>query len=181
MLKKLALLLIAMLALVQTQAATGDWRVHPYYVGGNIKNVIDTDTKVYYLVGNDLYCYDKTTNTNSSLSKRNQLNGVMVAGIYYNHDKKFLVVTYVDSNIDVVYDNGNVINLPDIKDAVLTQNKAIYDVTFFNGKMAVGTDFGFIVYDTNTMAVIESRLFAVVIPSVIEVGEWTLISRGGYV
>ena len=181
MLKKLALLLIAMLALVQTQAATGDWRVHPYYVGGNIKNVIDTDTKVYYLVGNDLYCYDKTTNTNSSLSKRNQLNGVMVAGIYYNHDKKFLVVTYVDSTIDVIYDNGNVINLPDIKDAVLTQNKAIYDVTFFNGKMAVGTDFGFIVYDTNTMAVIESRLFAVVIPSVIEVGEWTLISRGGYV
>ena len=50
MLKKL-ILLIAVSAMLMAQAQTGDWRVHPYYVGSQITNLIDTDNKIYYLVG----------------------------------------------------------------------------------------------------------------------------------
>lgn len=182
MLKKIGLLIIAMLALTSAaQPGKGDWRMHPYYVSQNIKNIIDTDTKVYYLVGNDLYCYDKANGSNDALNKRGLLNDVIINGIYYNHDKRYLVVTYLNSNIDVVYDNGQVVNLPDIKDLVLTQTKAIYDVTFAHNKMMVATDFGFLVYDDNTMHAIESRLFALAFGSVIEVGEWTVVTRSGYV
>ena len=148
MVKKIGLLLLALVALtVQSASALGDWRMHPYYVGSKINNIIDTDNKVYYLVGNDLFCYDKTTNANESMNKRANLNDVLITGIYYNYDKKYLVITYLDSNIDIVYDDGRVFNLPDIKDAVLTAVKGINDVKFGQDKMFVATEFGMIVYD----------------------------------
>ena len=182
MLKKLVLLLIVMLSLVaQAQVGKGDWRIHPYYVSDNVKNIVDTDNKVYYLVGNDLYCYDKSTATNESLNKRVALNDVLVTNIYYNHLKRYLVVTYLNSNIDVITANGNIINLPDIKDAVLTGLKGINDVTFAPGKMLVATEFGMVIYNDNNMTVTESRLFNVNFTSAIEAGEWTLIARGGLV
>lgn len=182
MAKKIVIFILAMIALaLQAQPGKGDWRIHPYYVSSNIKNVIDTDTKIYYLVGNDLYCFDKTNNTNSALNKRVSLNDVLVTGIYYNHDKKYLLVTYLNSNIDIIYDNGDIVNLPDIKDAVLTQVKGINDVTFAPGKIYVATEFGMVVYDDNAMAVTESRLWATNIVSAIEIGQWTLISRGGLI
>lgn len=182
MLKRVVFFIIVMLSLLaQAQTGKGDWRVHPYYVGDNIKNVIDTDTKVYFLVGNDLFCFDKSASTVESLNKRVALNDVLVTNIYYNHIKKYLVVTYLNSNIDVITPDGRVVNLPDIKDAVLSGAKGITDVTFAPGKMLVSTEFGMVVYDDVAMTVVESRLFEVKFDSAIEVGEWTVITRGGRV
>lgn len=182
MLKKIGLFIVVMFSLVaQAQVGKGDWRVHPYFVSDNVKNIIDTDTKVYYLVGNDLYCYNKATATNESLNKRVALNDVLVTDIYYNHLKKYLVVTYLNSNIDVIASDGEIVNLPDIKDAVLTGLKGINDVTFAPGKMLVSTEFGMVVYDDTSLTAVESRLFNLTFASAIEVGEWTVISRNGLV
>ena len=182
MLKRIGFLLVVILSLVaQAQSGKGDWRVHPYYVGDNVKNIIDTDNKIYYLVGNDLYCFDKSTSSTESLNKRVALNDVLVTNIYYNYLKKYLVVTYLNSNIDVIASDGQITNLPDIKDAVLTGLKGINDVTFSPGKMLVSTEFGLLVYDDASMTVIESRLFNTNFASAIEVGEWTVISRSGLV
>lgn len=182
MLKRIFLLLaICVVAAPMAQSATGDWRIHPYYVGANIKNIIDTDQKVYYLVGNELFCLDKANLTAESLNKGNILNDVLVSNIYYNHERKYLVVTYIDSNIDIVYSDGRVVNLPDISDMVLAGLKGINDVTFSNGKMFVATEFGLIVYDDDTMSVKESRLFGINFASIIEVGDWTVVSYNGYV
>ena len=175
MFKKIALLLIALIAL-SVQAQTGDWRVHPYYVGSNIQSVIDTDNKVYYLVGSDLYCYDKSTQSTDPLNKRVALNDVQVTNIYYNYDKKYLVVTYINSNMDVIKDDGQIINLPDIKDLVLTGLKGINDVKFASGKMFVTTEFGLLVYDDQALTVLEARLFGVNFASAIQVGEWMVVS-----
>ena len=180
MLKKIGLFIVVMLSLVvQAQTGKGDWRVHPYYVGDNVKNIIDTDNKVYYLVGNDLYCFDKVTATSESLNKRVALNDVLVTNIYYNHLKKYLVVTYLNSNIDVIMADGQIINLPDIKDAVMTGLKGINDVTFAPGKMLVSTEFGMVIYDDTSLTAIESRLFELKFDSAIEIGAWTVIARGG--
>ena len=182
MLKRIGFIIVVMLSLLaQAQTGKGDWRVHPYYVGDNIKNVIDTDAKVYFLVGNDLFCFDKSTSAIESLNKRVALNDVLVTNIYYNHIKKYLVVTYLNSNIDVIAPDGQVMNLPDIKDAVLTGLKGINDVTFAPGKMLVATEFGMVIYDDEAMSVTESRLFDLKFDSAVEVGQWTVITRGGRV
>ena len=182
MLKRIGFIIVVMLSLLaQAQTGKGDWRVHPYYVGDNIKNVIDTDAKVYFLVGNDLFCFDKSTSAIESLNKRVALNDVLVTNIYYNHIKKYLVVTYLNSNIDVIAPDGQVMNLPDIKDAVLTGLKGINEVTFAPGKMLVSTEFGMVIYDDEAMSVIESRLFDLKFDSAVEVGQWTVITRGGRV
>lgn len=180
---KRILLLVALIMplMMRAQYAQGDWRVHPYYVSSNVKTLIDTEDKVFYLVGNDLFCYDKAAHTSESYNKRNMLNDGMISNIYYNHYKKYLVVTYVNSDMDVITADGQVINLPDVKDAVLTGTKGINDVTFAQGRMFVATQFGLMVYDDDRMAVVEARLFSVNFSSVIKVGQWVVISYGNKV
>ena len=169
-------LVASLLALAQT--GVGDWRVHPYYVDSEVKNIIDTDDRVYYLVGNYLYCYDKDTDENESYNKRNYLNDVTVTGIYYNPQRKSVVVTYANSNIDVIDRDGRVSNVPDIKDATIGGTKGINDVTFDNGRMYVATQFGYVVYDDQKLEVIESHLWGQDVSSVVVTGQWLACTYG---
>ena len=94
MLKRIIQASLVLLSLVAYgQNGVGNWRVHPYYVGSQIKNIIDTGDCIYYLVGSYLYCLDTTTDENQSYNKSNYLNDVNVTGIYYNYDSHYLVVT----------------------------------------------------------------------------------------
>ena len=96
MIKKLFLLMLMLLpcaaATVQAQYGVGDWKIHATFSGQNVQNVIDTGDKVYYLVSNNLFCYDKTTQENEALNKRNYLSDVLIKQIYYNSYKKYLMV-----------------------------------------------------------------------------------------
>lgn len=47
----------------------------------------------------------------------NGLSGVDIADIYRNNAGRYLLVVYGDGNIDLLHDNGDIINLGDIKDA----------------------------------------------------------------
>lgn len=181
MLKRIFLLLALAACLPQMASAqygVGDWRIHPFYVGEDISNIIDTGDQVYYLVGNYLYRFDKETLENESVNKRNLLSDAVITGIYYNYSRHYLVVTYLNSNIDIIDRDGNVTNLPEIKDAIFPGEKGINDVTFNAGKILVATQFGLVVYDDTKMTVVESRVFNTDIQSVVEVGEWRIIAYG---
>ena len=80
-----------------------------------------------------------------SYSKNNILNDIDIANIYYNYDKKYLVIVYANSNVDILHDNGNVFNIPDIKNAILTTAKGINDVKFYGDRIYLATDFGIVV------------------------------------
>lgn len=180
MLKRIILAATMMCALIaQSQTGVGNWRVHPYYVGSEIKNVIDTDGQIYYQVGSYLFCLDKDTDENESLNKSNYLNDVTITGIYYNYNRDYLLIAYANSNIDVIDDAGNVINLPEIKDAVLTSSKGINDITFGGGKIYVATQFGYVVYDDHELKVTESRIYGQDVSSIARVGKKLIMSASG--
>lgn len=173
MLRKILLTLAVVVTIVaHAQSGVGNWRVHPFYVGEDVKTLIDTDRCLYYLVGNDLFCLDKETEENESYNTGNYLNDVSVERICYNYDKKYLVVAYKNSNIDVIDQNGRVTNLPDIKNASLSGSRGINDITFVDGKMLVATEFGYVVFDDTRMEVIESRIYDVSVSSVAMMGDW---------
>ncbi len=173
-----AALLVASLV-AHSQNGVGDWRVHPYYVGSEVKNIIDTKDQVYYLVGSDLFCLDKSTEENESYNKRNYLHDVNVTGIYYNYDREYLVVTYANSNMDVIDRDGRVTNVSDIKDASLSSSKGINDVTFTSDLMYVATQFGYVIYDAENLVVKQSCIYDKDISSVTPLGSWLVLEQGG--
>lgn len=168
-------LLTAFTFTASAQVSSGKWLTHSRFAITSTKNVIDTKNKVYSLVNNGLYCFDKSTKSLTVLSSQNTLSGTLITGLYYNYDKKYLVVAYDDSNIDIVADDGKVTNIPNLKDAVMTQSRTINDVTFSGQKMYVATGFGFIVIDDTNMQITETRVYSRNISSVAEVGKWRIV------
>lgn len=98
-----------------------------------------------------LFGFDKETEEMESYSKNNILNDIDIANIYYNYDKKYLVIVYANSNVDILHDNGKVFNIPDIKNAILTTAKGINDVKFYGDRIYLATDFGIVVLNDKKM------------------------------
>jgi len=176
--KKLLLLLAFALPLLVNAQNMGSWQYHPSFVGSDLTNVVDAGDWVYYLSSGNLFRFDKATEENESLNKINYLTDMSVSQIYYNASKQYLVVTYDDSNIDIILNSGSVVNMPEIKDAVMTTSKAINDVTFADGLIYVATDFGYVVIDDSKYVVKESRLWNTTLASVAQVGTMLLLVQG---
>lgn len=177
MIKKTISLLIAALAFVHASAS--NWQVVPSFLGSKTQNVVDMGDEVYYLVSGSLYRFDKSTKENESLNRANYLNDVVISNIYYNDYRGYLMVVYDNSNIDIITSEGDIINLPEIKAASLTQSKTINDVNFTpEGRVYLATDFGYVVLNDKKWEVLESRIFGQKVNSVAEVGDYMLVSQG---
>lgn len=174
-------LMVALVALMlQAQDDYGRWTLHPVFAGENITNCIDTGDKVYYLVSNNLFCYDKQTQENEHLSRTNYLNDSGVSNIYYNPTKQYIMVAYVNSNIDVIeVGSGQVVNISDIKNASLASSKAINDITFASGNRAVvATDFGYVILNDKKNEVISSYINEAAFNSAMILGDYLMVMQG---
>lgn len=175
--KKIVLLLAVMTALcASAQTAVGDWIIHTSFVGNQVKNVVESHKWVYYLSGANLFRLDKSTQENEALSRMNYMTDMGISQVYYNSDNDYLVVVYTNSNIDVILSDGRVVNMPEIKNAVMTSSKAINDVTFASGVMYVATDFGYVVIDDKKFVIKESHVYRTRLTSVAQLGDMLLVS-----
>jgi hypothetical protein len=177
MTKRILTLLALMLSLAaMAQNAVGDWRIHTSFVGSQVTAVAEGNQWVYYQSGSNLFRLDKETSENESLSIVNDLSDMVISKTYYNSDKDYLVVVYSNSNIDVILSDGQVVNMSEIKDAVMTSSKAINDVTFAPGLIYLAADFGYVVIDDSRFVVKESHLYGQPVNSVAQVGNLLFIS-----
>lgn len=153
------LLLISIISCALSAAMAQDgWYKYPVYRDA-ISNIVETSSKVYYLSEGNLFSFSPQDNESYFYSQLNKLNDKEITNIYYNPDKKYLAVAYKSGNIDLLFDNGDLINLPDIKDSSVASSKAINYVAFGEDRMAVATDFGIVIYSDTRYEVIESGLF----------------------
>ncbi len=180
MAKKIVLLLALILTVgcMKAQLAVGDWRVFPVY-SGSVNKMIDTQDKMYIFVGTSLFSYDKNDDLGEvyAYTSRNMLSENQISNIYYNNDNGYLLVVYYNSNIDLIYDNGDVVNMSEIKDAIL-QSKTINDVAFDakNNRIYIATSFGLVVYDDKKHYVVESGNYNTSITGIGVVGDKLVIS-----
>ena len=140
--------------LTHAQLAVGNWQI--YSSTGDPVKVIDAGDRVYFVSGVSLFCYDKVTDELEAYNKNNRLSDTGVSNIYYNYDKNYLVVVYTNSNIDILYDNGKLYNIPDIKNVIMTFSKAVNDVNFYGNRIYLATDFGIVVLNDEKYEVSES-------------------------
>ncbi len=157
MIKRTLFLLIALMPLTLfAQKAVGSWFVYPLYQGVPTK-VVDTPDIVYYTSLGRLYSYDKAND--ESREYTGSLSDCGVSCIDYNPAGKFLFVGYDTGNVDLIYDDGRIVNMPDIKEATLAYDKGVNQVDFKDNLAYVATKFGLVVFDTNTATVRQSGIY----------------------
>lgn len=163
--KSVIIALLALAALIpgasqqaQAQKSTGEWTMFPVYSNG-VSDIVDTPSKVYYLSAGRLYSYDKENNETYSYSAANKLSDTEISSILYNIEHNYLLIVYASSNMDALYDNGKVVNISDIKDTTINEQKNITSVVFYNGCIYVSMPTTIVVYDAKTLIVKESARY----------------------
>lgn len=173
------LILVSLISILSVnlsaQHTVGSWDLYSNY-GIDRADILDTKSRVYFCGGGSMFHYDKDMDEMYSYNLGNGLSDVNVCGIYRNYDRDYTVCVYENSNIDLIYDNGNIVNLSDIKDAQYVTDKSINSVSFDDDEMYVATGFGLVRYDTKNGAVKESGIFSFPVYGVTVMGENVVIS-----
>lgn len=155
MIKKLLILLTFMLPLaVQAQLAVGSWKIHSPFI--NVEDIAETGTYIYFVSAGSVFRYDKETTEVESLTKVNILNDVDAKYVYSDPDAENVIVVYNSGNMDRLWDNGKVVNMPDIKNANNVGSHNINDIAFNGDDFYVATDFGLVVYNNSKNEVRET-------------------------
>lgn len=175
--KKLIVLLALMLPMLAVaQELDGTWKFHPTYQLTTANDLIDTEHYVYALSNGALVRLDKATDQIGPMSPATGLSEVLVSGIFYNYDKHYLLVAYANSNIDLVYDDGHIVNVSGLADVVMNVPRTINDVSFSGNKVYLATGFGLAVLDDETASINEFRIYGSALTSVTQVGNQMIIA-----
>jgi hypothetical protein len=107
------------------QIAIGQWREHLPYNDG--VQVADAGDWVFAASKFGLFQHHKTEGDIVRLSKVNGLSDIGFSAIAWSDENNTLVVAYTNTNLDLIKD-GQIINIPDIKDKSILGNKVINDI-----------------------------------------------------
>lgn len=162
MIKKLFFVIILSLcwnAVLYAQVAIGQWQVYP--AKSTVPGVVyDTsEDMVYYVSGTNLFSYDKGSNEIESYNSGNYLSDTGIKNIYYNYEKNYLMIVYSNSNIDLLFSNKKVVNIPDLYNTIMMSSKVINDVAFEKDRVYVATDFGLIIINDTKYEIYESYIY----------------------
>ena len=129
----------------QDGVGIGNWRTHlPYQ---RVIGVEPVGNKVYAATQFELFYYDTEDNSINILNKINGLSDIGISTIAYNESQRKLFVAYTNANVDLIYNDGTIKNMSDIKKKDIVGNKNINNV-YFDGDLAyVACGFGIVVFD----------------------------------
>ena len=148
----------------------GSWHVYESFAGPP-QRVVDTGRQVYYLSGGRLFSYNAEEKETKAYTTGNILNGKNIVNIFYNAEGKFLVVCYDSGVIDLLYDNGKVVNISDIADSGISGPVAFNDIEFRGNRFYVATDFGIVEFDAGRRRAVKSGNYGVNVSGVAIVGD----------
>lgn len=160
--RKILLIILTILAAVAPGAYAldnhGSWTLYPT-VADYFSDVIETPSKVYLLSGSTLMHQSTDDNEFYVYGSDRLSENTGIRFIRYNAQGKYLLIVYENGNIDLLYDDGSVYNMPEVKNAVLTTTRGITDAAFHDNKIYLSTDFGLVVYDDKKREVVESGIY----------------------
>ncbi|MBO2523712.1 MAG: hypothetical protein CW336_07675, partial [Bacteroidetes bacterium] len=97
----------------------------------------------------DIYYYNTNDNSINHLSKVNGLSDIGISVIRYSESAGVMFVGYTNTNIDIIDNQGDVINIPDVYNKYILGDKTINNVFFNNHLAYVCCGFGIVVIDLN--------------------------------
>jgi hypothetical protein len=125
----------------------GSWRTHISYT--NISQITQSNEKIYGISAGSLFSVNKNDNIIETYSKIYGLNDNDIHLIKYSKYNDFLFIAYKNSNIDLVTEDGSIVNISDIYRKSLSGSKIINDVCFNDEFAYIACDFGISILNLN--------------------------------
>ena len=144
--KKIVLYIaIFLLAFTINGQQIGEWVAHT--PGMNVISVDIMHDNIYAATPYDIFYYNTNDNSINHLSKVNGMSDMGISIIRYSEPKDIMFVGYTNTNIDIIDNQGNVTNIPDIYNKYILGNKTINNVFFKEHLAYVCCGFGIVVID----------------------------------
>lgn len=139
----LFLFLLLVCARISAQPfAIGNWREHLPYLNG--RSVALGGGIVYCGTDEGLFAFREADQSLQRFSRLNGLNDFGINAIAYSATFKVLVIAYENTNIDLLYEDGRVVNLSDIKRKNIPGLKVINSVYIAGKTCYLSTGFGIV-------------------------------------
>ncbi len=113
---------------------------------------------IYASYYNGLIKFDEQELSIQSLNKINGLSDIGIQLLRTNPYNNKLLVIYSNSNIDIIDENENIKNYPDIKLKPLNGKKSVNSVTFDKQFAYLACGFGIIVFDTDKLEIVDTYI-----------------------
>lgn len=131
--------LLSMIA-TMTKAAIGQWNAYMAY--GDITDIEPAGSMIYVLSSGSLFSYNVNDQSISTYNKVYPLNDTDISYIAWCNSAKKLVVIYSNQNIDLLDNNGNVTNISDYYNKLMTDDKTVNNITISGYYAYLSTGFG---------------------------------------
>lgn len=141
----LSLVTLAVSLPISADIQVGTWRSHLSY--NNITMVEETATQIFAVGDGHLFSCNKSDKSITKYSKIDGFSDNSVSRIKYDWQSGSLVVAYNNTNIDIVTKDGDIINVPDVKNKSLAVDKSVNNVCFYKSNAYISTNFGIVVLD----------------------------------
>jgi len=152
--KKLVLLYIVALTSITITAQTtaiGEWKDHLSYQSA--VSVAEGNGKVFCATKGGLFTLKKGDNSLERLTKINGLSDVEPTVVNFNRQNNKLIISYKNSNIDIIDASGSIYNISDIKRKNIVGNKGINNIFIENQYAYLACGFGIVVIDMDRLEV----------------------------
>ena len=134
----------------------GQWTTHT--PGLQVISVDVMQNKIFAATPYDIFYYNTKDNSINRITKVNGLSDIGINIIKYSPSLDILFVGYSNANIDIIDNQGNTTNIPDIHIKNILGNKTINNV-FFSSKYAyVCCGFGIVVLDLQRYEVYDTYI-----------------------
>lgn len=127
---------------VFSQEKIGDWATHFSYE--NATQVVKGKEKAYVVADGKLFSYNPSDQHIETYSRITGLNDNEISLLAYNRTKECLLIVYNNANFDLLFSDGNIINIPDLYLVTANIDKTINDVFAYQEFFYVSTNFGFV-------------------------------------
>jgi len=123
----------------------GEWRTHLPY--NKVIDVTIAGDIVFAATDYSMFTYNTNDNHVARFDKVKGLSDVGISKIDYNTKQDAVLVAYSNTNIDIIHADGQIINIPDIKDKDILGNKTINNILFKDQYAYLSCGFGIVVLD----------------------------------
>ena len=138
------------------QKVIHEWTTH--VPGLKVINVEKRGEIIYAATPYEIFYYHTGDNSINKLTKVNGLSDFGINVMRYNPHADMILIGYSNSNIDIIDNKNNIINISDIKNKSILGDKNINEVYFIEDKAYLCCGFGIVVIDLKKMEIRETYM-----------------------
>ncbi len=145
---------ICHLSFCPASAQIGTW--HNYLAYNEVQDICEADDELYVLASNDLYSYNKSDQSITTYDKVNGLSDTYITHIKWNPKAQRLLIVYQNQNIDMMEKGGGVVNLSDLYQKSMTDDKTVNSIYVNEQYAYLACGFGIVKVDMERIEISES-------------------------